>query len=166
MICLKINRGIFLRYRVFNSLAGCLLFLSCNTKNETVAQTAFTGMQGNEDISGIWELREAQYGMMPNKPFPPGNGTRLHFTLTTFEQYRENKLIRSGSYLLMADTTASATVGLQLPAGQFNRRIIFNQDTTEKTFIDLRGDSLTLVSGFFPVDAGAQQVFVRTGSKP
>jgi hypothetical protein len=59
------------------------------------------------------------------------------------------------------DTKASETVGLELPKGQFTHRIVFAGDTTEKTFVDVRGREMTLVTGFFPVDSGSKQTFAK-----
>jgi hypothetical protein len=53
---------------------------------------------------------------------------------------------------------------LELPRNQFTHRLIFERDTTGKTFIDVRGDSLEVVAGFFPVDAGSRRVYVKTES--
>jgi hypothetical protein len=113
------------------------------------------------DLTGTWELVEAQNGMMPNRTYAEGNGNYFTFTANSFVQYRDGTLARKGTYSLVPDTTASAFVGLELPAGQFTHRIIFAGDTTEKTFIALRGNEMTLVSGFFPVDSGSKQTFAK-----
>ena len=140
-------------------LTGCFIFVACSNKKETAKDPA-----GAINLTGTWELREAQNGMMPAAQHAAGNGNRWQFTETTFEQYTHDTLARNGSYSLVPDTTVSASVGLELPKGKFTHRIIFDRDTTEKTFVDVRGDSMTIVSGFFPVDAGSMQVYVKTES--
>jgi hypothetical protein len=134
-----------------------MLYLGCSTKKEIRGKTASL-----PDLPGTWELREAQNGMMPVKQQAPGNGNLFNFTADSFEQYEEGVIVRRGRYSLERDTTASAAVGLELPTGQFNHRIIFEGDTTDKTFIYQRGDSLEMVSGFFPVDAGSRRIFIKT----
>jgi hypothetical protein len=135
-------------------MIGCLF--ACTGKQKMAGEKA-----AGADLTGTWELTEAQNGMMPNAIFPPGNGTQYVFTETAFEQYRDKQLVRKGSYRLVLDTSVSATVGLVLPGGEFPHRIIFDNDTTEKTFIDVRGNKLTLISGYFPVDSGTRQTFTK-----
>ena len=132
------------------------LFLSCSSKQKMTIDSSTT-----LDLTGTWELREAQNGMMPNTTYAAGNGNYLTFTTTTFEEYRDGKLARKGSYTLVPDTKASETVGLELPKGQFTHRIVFAGDTTEKTFVHVRGREMTLVTGFFPVDSGSKQTFAK-----
>jgi hypothetical protein len=133
-----------------------VLMCACSDKKLTSGETP-----ANQTLVGSWELREAQNGMMPTATYPPGNGSRWAFTENTFEEFREGTRVRNGSYTLVADASVSETVGLELPSGQFTHRLVFNQDTTEKPFIHLRADTLEMVQGFFPVDAGSRQVFVK-----
>jgi hypothetical protein len=119
------------------------------------------------ELAGTWELRQAQGGMMPAATYPAGNGNLLKFTQTTYERYEKGSLQKSGSYQLVSDTTAAETVGLQLPAGQFNTRIVFDNDrNAQKTFVDLREGRLQVVSGFFPADGGSWQIYEKTTDAP
>jgi hypothetical protein len=138
-------------------LTCCFVLVACSSKKEAAKESADA-----INLTGTWELRKAQNGMMPTAQHAPGNGNFFRFTPTTFEQYNNGALVRSGSYSLDRDTTVSASVGLELPKGQFDHRILFEKDTTEKTFIDLRGDTLEMITGFFPVDAGSRRVFVKS----
>lgn len=117
------------------------------------------------DLAGTWELREAQNGMIPTVQHAAGNGNRWQFSGNNFEQFADGNRVRQGSFTLVADSTVSASVGLELPVTAFTHRIIFTGDTTEKTFVHLRGDTMEMVSGFFPVDAGSRQVYVRMAGK-
>ena len=138
-------------------LASCLVWIACSSKKEITSETS-----GALNLTGTWELRQAQNGMMPTASYEKGNGSFFRFTPSTFEEYNNDSLTRSGNYSIERDTTVSASVGLMLPPGQFAYRIIFEKDTTEKTFIDLRGDTLEMIRGFFPVDAGSRRMFVKT----
>lgn len=135
---------------------GLILFISCSSKQKMANESSSA-----LDLTGTWELKEAQNGMMPNRTYPAGNGSYFTFTANTFEEHRDGSLVRKGNYTLVPDTTASATVGLELPKAQFMHRIVFAGNTTEKTFIDVRGNEMTLVSGFFPVDSGSKQTFAK-----
>ena len=137
------------------------ILVACAGKKEMATESAQL-----IDLTGTWELRQAQNGMMPTAQYEKGNGSFFRFTPSTFEHYQNDSLARSGSYSIERDTTVRASVGLELPAGQFTHRILFKSDTTEKTFIDLRGDTLEMISGFFPVDAGSKRVFVKTAIAP
>lgn len=143
----------------------CLLLIlagfACTGKKE-MANEPSTSVS----LTGTWELRQAQAGMMPTAEYSAGNGNRWQFTDATFQHYTDGTLSGSGSYQLVPDTTASASVGLELPPRQFKHRLILKGDTTEKTFIDLRGDTLEMISGFFPVDAGSRKVFIKTNDRP
>ena len=150
----------------FKGFIGSILLLVVITACSSNKMGSADSTSATIDLAGTWELREAQNGMMPVAQHAPGNGNFFRFTATTFEHYDEGSLSRRGSYRVVPDTTASETVGLELPRGQFTHRIIFERDTTEKTFIDVRGDSMEMVSGFFPVDAGTMRVYVKTTSAP
>ncbi|HET7897216.1 MAG TPA: hypothetical protein VFL47_06095 [Flavisolibacter sp.] len=108
-------------------------------------------------LSGTWELRQLQGGMMPAETYPAGNGNRLTFTGNKYERYRNGSLEKRGTFALVMDTTVKESVGLQLPAGQFTTRIIYDDDVNAtKVFIDLQQDKLHLLSGFFPTDGGSR----------
>jgi hypothetical protein len=139
-----------------SALCSMPLLFSCNAGKEAAHQ------RGTANLLGTWELREAQRGRMPARQLPPGSGDFFTFTKTGFEQVSNGIQSNSGAYLVMPDSTAFETVGLQLPPGQFTHRIVFKQDTADKTFIDVRGDTLILLTGFFPVDAGERRLYIKT----
>jgi hypothetical protein len=76
---------------------------------------------------------------MPARQLPQGSGDFFTFTKTGFEQVSNGMQSNSGAYLVVPDLTAFETVGLQLSPGQFTHRIVFNRDTADKTFMDVRG---------------------------
>ncbi len=113
------------------------------------------------DITGTWEMRSAQNGMMPLQTYAAGSGGRLIFSNTDYEKQMDGT-VSKGRYEMVKDSTVSASVGLELPAGTFAHRLIFDGDTAaDKTFVEVRGDTLELLQGFFPVDAGSRRVYVR-----
>ena len=106
-----------------SALCSMPLLFSSNVGKEAAHQ------RGTASLLGTWELREAQHGRMPARQLPPGSGDFFTFTKTGFEQVSNGIQSNSGAYLVMQDSTAFETVGLQLPPGQFMHRIIFNRDT-------------------------------------
>jgi hypothetical protein len=116
----------------------------------------------SNSIVGIWELRQAQNGMIPTIEYSPGNGDILKFSDSTYENYTNGNLIKSGHYILIRDTSVEAEVGLVIPTGRFTNRIIFNSDfASRKTFIEVSNNKLTLLSGFFPLDGGSNQLYEK-----
>lgn len=116
----------------------------------------------NTQLKGSWELTEAQTGMVPSLLYPPGNGNTLFFSDSSYQKYTDNVLESSGRYSIVTDTTASQTVGLVIPAGQYNRRIIFEgMNSNYKVFFQLSGNSLSLLTGYFPLDSGGYLVYKK-----
>lgn len=132
------------------------LFICCNKQNRTVQDDNAGQLVGN------WELREVQAGMTPNTQYGVGNGNRLHFSETTYEQYTNDSLVSSGTYQVVQDTTVVQEVGLVVPAGQFTSRIIFdNNPFMAKPFFQFSTGQLILLSGFFPTDGGSRRVYQK-----
>jgi hypothetical protein len=127
-----------------------VLVIACNRKVNTEAAEEAT-------LIGKWELREEQSGMIPTRQHPEGKGDQYRFTATTYERYRNGALEQSGVYRVVVDSTAQKEVGLELPPGEFARRIVFEDDTAApKTFFQLNGDTLVFLSGYFPTDGGSR----------
>jgi hypothetical protein len=113
-------------------------------------------------ITGTWELRQAQNGMVPTIDYPAGNGNILIFSGSGYEKYTNGNLVKSGQYTLVSDASAEASVGLVIPQGQFTTRIIFDNDlVSPKTFIEKSSNKLTLLSGYFPLDGGSHLLYER-----
>lgn len=137
--------------------ASLMLLPFCNRK--TASQIDFSPAQ----LVGTWELRESQSGMIPTAQHAPGNGNRYRFTETTYEQYTDGRLVKTGAYRVVMDTTAQKELGLVLPAGQFTHCIVFDNDpAAAKTFFQLSGSRLILLSGFFPTDGGSRLTYEKT----
>lgn len=113
-------------------------------------------------LVGKWELREVRAGMTPVKNYAPGNGTRLEFTRSTYKRFSKGILTMSGNYTVVFDNTVMDEVGLVLTPGEFDNRIIFDEDDTAlKIFMNITKDKLTLLSGYFPVDGGSTIIYER-----
>ncbi|NTS39741.1 hypothetical protein HRG84_02385 [Flavisolibacter sp. BT320] len=143
----------------FVLFVSLVVLAACNRKVATESNAAPL-------LTGTWELREDQRGMMPTRQHEPGSGTRYQFTQTDYEYFVEGALDKKGTYKVEADPTVEKEVGLQLPAGQFTHRIVFDDDTTAtKTFFRVAGDTLVFLSGFFPVDGGSRFTYLKISGK-
>ena len=131
-------------------------FTSCQKGETTKTNLAATS------IIGSWELRTMQGGMLPASELAPGNGTILQFSATHYTKYENNTVVQTGTYAIIEDSTVSKTVGLVLPPGKFSHRIVLKNDANMRsTFIDIEGDKLSLVWGYFPLDYGVFQQYQK-----
>lgn len=138
-----------------------LLFFGCVLLAVVVACTRKVNTE-TSSLVGTWELREEQSGMIPTRQHAEGNGDRYRFTASTYERYRNGALEKSGTYRIEADSTVQNEVGLQLPAGEFTQRIIFEDEpSAPKTFFQRNGDKLVLLSGYFPTDGGSRYTYQK-----
>lgn len=138
-----------------------LLFVGCVLLAVVVACTRKVNTEPS-NLVGTWELREDQSGMIPTRQHAEGNGDRYRFTATTYERYRNGALEKSGTYRVEADSTVQKEVGLQLPAGEFTQRIVFEDEpSAPKTFFQRNGDKLVLISGYFPTDGGSRHTYQK-----
>jgi hypothetical protein len=55
-------------------------------------------------IVGTWELIQRSGGFAPTIAFPPGNGNQLKFTGSTYQQFTNGQLTKSGTYRLEKQT--------------------------------------------------------------
>lgn len=114
------------------------------------------------NLSGLWELSQAQVSLLPPTTYTPGNGNTYKFTNNNYKKYENNVLVKSGTFILIEDTTAEETVGLVLPAGKYTTRIIFDDNiAAQKTFLQIEGNNLVLLSGYFPLDGGSNYSYQK-----
>lgn len=111
-------------------------------------------------LEGKWEMRTV-WGDIPLTTYAEGNGDQLHFSNNHFVRLEQNEVKKTGSFSLVKDKTAEATVGLVIPEGQFESRIVFETDPQQKVFYQFTNDTLYLVQGFFPGDGGTKKGYVR-----
>ena len=128
-----------------SSLAILLLFLSSCKKG------------GSSTISGTWEIRTAQNGMIPTITYPPGNDSLLKFTNTTYQVYSKGQVVKSGTFTIVEDKSFDALV---VPKDEFTHRIIYDgKGDSTKIFLQQSGKKLTFVSGNFALDYGSKVEF-------
>lgn len=123
--------------------------------------------QHESGISGTWELRQLT-GQIGTKQFPAGNGNTITFTDNEytgtgaeFGIFGRNDIPLKGKYEIVADGSVNASVGLEIPAGEFQQRVVLNSDTTEKFFFHVKGNQLKIMSGYFPLDSGVELVYEK-----
>lgn len=133
-----------------------VVFSNC-TKDETKEEVS-----NASGITGIWELKWAQSSMTPVTQYPAGNGDLLVFTDSSYLKYTAGQLVKSGRYFITEDSSVEAEVGLIIPQGQFTKSLSFDSiSSARKTFIEVSAKSLTLLSGYFPLDGGSKFSYVR-----
>ena len=130
-----------------------IVFGGCNKK----------GPGGCDPISqsteGLWELRKVSSMMVSE--YPPGNGRTIKFTGNKYEMKENGQTTQSGEFSIITDATASESTCLNIVAGQYTSRIIYDNNINKKVFLQLTGDTLTFISGCFAVDAGVALTYVR-----
>ena len=131
-----------------------IVFISCSSNPVNKSSVTM------KEIQGSWEMREQVSSMRTT--YPAGNGNRLLFADDTYQKFEKGTLVQSGQFRIIPDSTASREVGLELNPGEFTRHIIFDNDTSSpKTFFQITGNKLVLLSGFFPSDAGVQTTYEK-----
>jgi hypothetical protein len=133
---------------------------SCNKESKNA-------IDNSTSLVGKWEIRQVAGNFTTN--YPPGNGSVVEFTNSTYSTGSPNDHIfiqgagpSQGSYKIVADGTVNINTGMEYPAGQFANRMILNDDTiSNKLFYQVKGDKLIFVSGNFLVDGGVQKTYQR-----
>lgn len=117
-------------------------------------------------IAGSWELRQTSTAMNPQPGYYlPGNGNILDFTSTSYKIYQPGQATKSGEYTVMQDNTYAASVCLVDTRGEYTSRLVYDNDyNSNKIFYKIKGDTLTLISGCYAVDAGHSAMYVRVSS--
>lgn len=123
--------------------------------------------QSESGISGTWELRQLT-GQIGTKQFPAGNGNTITFTGNDytgtgaeFGIFGRNNFPLNGKYEIVEDGSVKESVGLEIPAGEFQQRVVLNNDTTENFFFHVKGNQLKIMSGYFPLDSGVELVYEK-----
>ena len=131
-----------------------LIFFGCKKTD--------TNSKGDSSLVGKWELTTVQAGLTGEIKYPPGSGNSLEFAGSTYKRYVQGILTMSGNYTIVPDNNAMNEVGLAIAPGDFENRIIFNEDmTAPKIFFNISNRKLVLLSGFFPLDGGTMTVYTR-----
>jgi len=138
----------------YSPLLFCLLILlfsnSCKKENNSSAA----------GLEGVWELRSVS--AMLSSTYPPGNGHIISFSGNKYEIRDNGQVTRSGEFEIVKDMTAGASTCLSIQAGKYTSRIIYdNNINTGRTFFELSGNKLTIISGCFAIDAGSSAEYER-----
>ena len=143
---------------VFIALTAFLT--NCKKKNSNKDELAGS-------FIGTWELRQTSAAMNPTiNNYPPGNGKILKLTETGYELLEAGQLIKKGNYTIVADATVKTSVCLEFPEGQFTHRIIYDGDnSSEKQFLQVTGNKLSIVAGCYAVDAGHRSDYEKLSVK-
>ncbi|HSC38223.1 MAG TPA: hypothetical protein VLD19_10140 [Chitinophagaceae bacterium] len=121
-----------------------------------------SGDDPSKTILGTWELSSVQASIIPTINYPSGNGNLLKFTGSGYQSYTNGQLVKSGTYTVVADSTAQTSTGLNIAAGQFTHRIVYDGDNSgNKVFFQVTDSKLRLISGYFPVDGGSNRIYAK-----
>ena len=132
----------------------CLLILLFSSSCKKENNISSAGLEGS------WELRSVS--AMLSLTYPPGNGHIISFTGNKYEMRDNGQITRRGEFEIVEDMTAGASTCLSIQAGKYTSRIIYdNNINTGKTFFELSGNKLTIISGCFAIDAGSSSEYER-----
>lgn len=133
---------------------------SCKKESATIASKT----AASSSIVGRWELRQS-LGQVGTINYPAGNGSTIQFDASSYltpAVFIQSNYPKQGQYHVIADTSASTSVGLTISPGEFANRIILNNDTTGiKIFYQVTNNKLVILSGFFPTDGGVELTYER-----
>lgn len=118
-----------------------------------------TGIKNKESLQGKWELRGI-YGQI-GIDYNPGNGNELQFNDGNYIKIKEKVQEKAGKYSVLKDASVQESVGLVIPIGKFENRIVFDDNQDQKIFFQISNDTLSFLQGYFPTDGGANSVYVR-----
>ena len=150
----------------FLLLPVIILFIVAGCAKKESKNSVIKG-QHESGISGTWELRQLT-GQIGTRQFPAGNGNTITFTGNEytgtgaeFGIFGRNNFPLNGKYEIVEDGSVKESVGLEIPSGEFQQRVVLNSDTTEKFFFHLKGNQLRIMSGYFPLDSGVELVYEK-----
>lgn len=154
-----VNR-VMKQFKILTSI--CTLLILATACNKANNKATFS-----DSLMGEWELRQTSAAMNPVVgDYPPGNGKILKFTQSRYAIYDGAQLVKEGEYTVVADPTAETSVCLVFPAGQFANRIIYDNDTTsEKQFLQITNNKLSIVAGCYAIDAGHRSEYERLATE-
>lgn len=113
-------------------------------------------------LIGSWQLVERSGGMNPEVFHPAANEEVLKFANSNYKLYHNDILANTGFYAIAEDSTVEQEVCLVFANNYYSRRIDFSgMDNSGKTFYNLNGDTLRLISGCYAYDAGSTKVYAR-----
>jgi len=103
--------------------------------------------------------------MPGSNKFAAGNGNILKLSSTDYGIYKNNQLLKEGTYKIVADTTVEQNVCLVFKDGEFTNRIDYSDTTSIKIFFQLNGNKLVFQSGCYAVDGGHSEVYEKIANE-
>jgi len=137
----------------FNYLAALVLLLSACKRDVAGTDPA---TETATALTGTWELSFTSSGMSMPQNHPPGNGHLMSFTDTDVTMYMDGQQRWKDTYTVVPDSNAAAATCSTLPPDQFRQALIYGS-STHKTFIQITGRTLTMMSGCFAADGGVSK---------
>ena len=108
-------------------------------------------------------MRKTTAAMNPlGMTYPPGNGNMLKFNTDNYEIYQDKQLVKTGTYIIVVDSTVGKSVCLAFTPDRYTNRIVYDNNFSEpKEFFEISNDQLTFISGCYALDAGHTSTFER-----
>ena len=75
--------------------------------------------------------------------------------------FSNNQLIKSGVYTIDEDASAESEVCMEVPTDDFRNWIIYDNDYSNKVFIQISNNKLIFLAGCFASDAGTCKKYTR-----
>lgn len=123
-----------------------LIIISCSCKKQNHLKN---------ELMGTWELRSIR-AMAPTT-YTPGKGNTIVFLKSNYQKFENHMLVKTGTYRVVQDQSVSHTVGLHFAEGEYEHRIIFDNDLdAEKSYINIKDGKMGILSGYFPLDGGIE----------
>jgi hypothetical protein len=131
------------------------VLLLCACKKEKTAEEEVE--QTNTSLTGTWELAFTSSGMSAPRDYPMGNGHLITYNGTEATMYRDGQQVWKDTYTVVPDNNAAtATCNPTLPPDQFRQAILYGT-SPHRTYIQITGRTLTMMSGCFAADGGVSR---------
>lgn len=142
-----------------------VILITCLCVFHTSFQSCNKQIEIPDSVVGRWELRTTSAAMMPTPTnYAAGNGNILRFTETAYEKYINGQLVKTGVYTIIRDATVDESVCMDIPADQFNFRIIYDYNyISPREFIHISNNRLHFISGCYAYDAGHTEGYEKIG---
>ena len=133
-------------------MAFVLLLAAC--KKEKTAEVEVE--QTNTSLTGTWELAFSASGMSVARDYPIGNGHLMSFSGTEVAVYRDGQQVYKDSYTVVPDANAATATCTTLSPDQFRQALLYGS-SSHRTYLQITGRTLTLMSGCFGADGGVSR---------
>ena len=97
----------------------------------------------------------------PDEKLSSGEWDILKFGNSENLVFSNNQLIKSGVYTIDEDASAESEVCMEVPTDDFRNWIIYDNDYSNKVFIQISNNKLIFLAGCFASDAGTCKKYIR-----